>query len=432
MFENTVVAGEAGLLDGAKQGLNAASTEFDRAVVSVLDSGRLEWSGEASEARRAVLEVGVQVLHRINDAVLSVAGECASLARAVEAARQEIAAASVSAPTWPREPDPLADDADPFERRIHQQLEWRYQADLSDYHCEVGRLQERIDETQSDLQRARKVFAQGCLEATTHLFTTPGGVQWTWDRNLMARANTGLADAFETGNIQLINSQAQVAGSTYAVSTLTRGLWNAVTGTVQTAADMVVGAGNAVWDAFESIGTGFGIGRPVDPQPHFQGSDITVDPAYPLDGVNQAMTIAAEIAWGLALATGVKGVAVRLSPGRSELLSELAAAGLKHDPASVLRIGRDASGRIVFLESGGARAGLAHIVAEHADHFAARGVSLDEVPELVMNAVTRGRIVGYQGRGTDRPIYEILFGGRLQRVAVTVGSNGFIVGANPA
>ncbi len=48
-----------------------------------------------------------------------------------------------------------------------------------------------------------------------------------------------------------------------------------------------------------------------------------------------------------------------------------------------------------------------------------------------MTAVTEGKIVGYQGRGTGRPIYEIEYNGKLQRVAVTVGDNGYIVGANP-
>lgn len=34
--------------------------------------------------------------------------------------------------------------------------------------------------------------------------------------------------------------------------------------------------------------------------------------------------------------------------------------------------------------------------------------------------------------GTGRPIYEIIINSQPQRIAVTVGSSGFIVGANPA
>ena len=39
--------------------------------------------------------------------------------------------------------------------------------------------------------------------------------------------------------------------------------------------------------------------------------------------------------------------------------------------------------------------------------------------------------MGYQGRGTGRPIYEFVYNGEVRQVAITVGSNGFIVGANP-
>ena len=43
----------------------------------------------------------------------------------------------------------------------------------------------------------------------------------------------------------------------------------------------------------------------------------------------------------------------------------------------------------------------------------------------------RGNIVGYQGKRNPRAIYEFTYNGVRQRVAVQVGSNGFIVGANP-
>ena len=48
-----------------------------------------------------------------------------------------------------------------------------------------------------------------------------------------------------------------------------------------------------------------------------------------------------------------------------------------------------------------------------------------------MDTLENGKIVGYQGKGTGRPIYEVVYNGVTQRVAITTGSNGFIVGANP-
>ncbi|GGE06414.1 hypothetical protein GCM10011571_04430 [Marinithermofilum abyssi] len=55
-----------------------------------------------------------------------------------------------------------------------------------------------------------------------------------------------------------------------------------------------------------------------------------------------------------------------------------------------------------------------------------KGIKSNETPDLLMEALSKGEVVGYQGRGTGRPIYGVVFNGRKQRVAITV-----IVGANP-
>jgi len=114
----------------------------------------------------------------------------------------------------------------------------------------------------------------------------------------------------------------------------------------------------------------------------------------------------------------------------AELLEELAANGVKHDPEKAVLIGKDGDGKIVFLESGNVKAGLQHVM-DHADQFADVGVPREKVGQFVFDAATTGKIVGYQGKGTGRPIYEFMFEGKPFKVAVTVGSNGFIVGANP-
>ena len=105
--------------------------------------------------------------------------------------------------------------------------------------------------------------------------------------------------------------------------------------------------------------------------------------------------------------------------------------GIKHNPDEILQIAVDQSGRIVFLETGNLRAGLAHVVSRHADDFARVGIAESQIPDLLIAATTRGRVGGMQGAGAGRPIYEVFFDGRTVRVAVTVGDNGFIVGANP-
>ncbi len=129
------------------------------------------------------------------------------------------------------------------------------------------------------------------------------------------------------------------------------------------------------------------------------------------------------------LGVGAGGAA---NAGRTELLAELTERGIRHSADDIVDIRRLADGRIAFLETGNARAGLQHIVERHAGDFARVGIPESRIPAFVMDALSRGRVVGHQGRGTGRPIFELLFDGQTRRVAVTMGDNGFVVGANPA
>lgn len=75
------------------------------------------------------------------------------------------------------------------------------------------------------------------------------------------------------------------------------------------------------------------------------------------------------------------------------LLAELASAGIKHNPAQIIKIGRTSSGRIIFLEAGriGKRgSGLAHILERHQKDFEKRNISAEEIPDLIIQAVTEG------------------------------------------
>ncbi|MGK7875874.1 MAG: hypothetical protein AB4426_22020 [Xenococcaceae cyanobacterium] len=112
------------------------------------------------------------------------------------------------------------------------------------------------------------------------------------------------------------------------------------------------------------------------------------------------------------------------------LIAELRQAGIKHTPEKILRITKLPNGKIVFLEKGNLKAGLRHILKEHRQHFAKRGISEEQIPDVVITAVAKGKVVGSQGK--DRPIYEVIFNGRTKYISVTVSNNGFIVGANPA
>jgi RHS repeat-associated protein len=110
------------------------------------------------------------------------------------------------------------------------------------------------------------------------------------------------------------------------------------------------------------------------------------------------------------------------------LLSELTKQGVKYTAADVLKIGKNVAGKIIFLEKGGTTAGLKHIL-EHSDDFVKAGIAKSDIENVVFEAATSGKLVGSQG---GRPIFQILYNGQTKNIAVTVGDNGYIVGANPA
>ncbi|MBQ3424530.1 MAG: hypothetical protein IJH38_04950 [Clostridia bacterium] len=100
----------------------------------------------------------------------------------------------------------------------------------------------------------------------------------------------------------------------------------------------------------------------------------------------------------------------------------------------MIGITRDLNGEIVWLESGesgNGASGLKHILKEHESNFNEVGIPTDMIADFVLTAVSKGEIIGYQGKGKSRPIYRLIYNGREYKVAITVGSNGYIVGANP-
>ncbi len=77
--------------------------------------------------------------------------------------------------------------------------------------------------------------------------------------------------------------------------------------------------------------------------------------------------------------------------------------------------------------------GLCHILDQHGNQFKQLKISIDEIPQYIMEAVKNGRIIGSQkGRnGEGRPVYEFTYKEQKHYLAITIGDNGYIVGANP-
>lgn len=113
------------------------------------------------------------------------------------------------------------------------------------------------------------------------------------------------------------------------------------------------------------------------------------------------------------------------------LIAEVIASGRKISPDKVKLITTDPSGRIVWIETGNRSSGVEHIIHGHGKQFNAHGISNEEIPNFVLEAVHQGNIVGTQGKRNPRTVYEVIYYGEHHRVAVQVGTNGYVVSANP-
>ncbi len=114
------------------------------------------------------------------------------------------------------------------------------------------------------------------------------------------------------------------------------------------------------------------------------------------------------------------------------LIAELKKAAIKHTPENIIIITQDPSGKIVFLETGkgGERgSGLLHILENHREDFLQRGIAEEQIPDLIITAISEGTIIGIQGK--SRIIYQVEINGIIQYVSLEISHNGYLVSANP-
>ncbi|WP_219813652.1 hypothetical protein, partial [Rathayibacter rathayi] len=133
---------------------------------------------------------------------------------------------------------------------------------------------------------------------------------------------------------------------------------------------------------------------------------------------------------------GVNGGGDLVPTAHQALMDQLLRVGIKVSPEKVVTIMTTPEGKIVWLERGTTGdvtpnpSGLAHIIEAHGDEFAQKGISESQIPDLLSRAIQENKIFGYQGKRTGRPIYEVEYNGETMKIAITIGSNGYIVGAN--
>lgn len=115
------------------------------------------------------------------------------------------------------------------------------------------------------------------------------------------------------------------------------------------------------------------------------------------------------------------------------MLKELTQQSIKHTPEDIIDIAKLPDGKIAFLEKGNASSGLEHILApQRKNDFLQKGVSEDQIPDLIFTALQKGKVIDNIGSGKNaRPVYEVMFKGKKQTLSIGQGSNGYIVTAHP-
>lgn len=162
------------------------------------------------------------------------------------------------------------------------------------------------------------------------------------------------------------------------------------------------------------------------------GKEVPRTFPYSSEGAELVGGVAQNVAGFATLLAGIKTQTVRANRDSiSRDVQSLQSQGIKVTSENVVLTGRDARGNITFLETGNSKAGLQHIVSRHADDFNKIGVATSDIPAFVMKTIEKGVVVGYQGKGTGRPIYQTEVNGQKRNIAISVGNNGFVVGANP-
>jgi len=173
-------------------------------------------------------------------------------------------------------------------------------------------------------------------------------------------------------------------------------------------ADMQTSIGESTWRVVESV---LASTAPIVPSGTKNGST--------------ALSQAAKVLLKTKTVVGLINEGVPLKTAK--LLAELPE-GTKYMAQEVISAAKMPDGKIVWLEKGNNSAGLMHIYDSHEIDFINKGISHNDVPTIVMNALEKGNVVGTNGTAN---VYRITYNGVEQNIAIGVGSNGYVVRANP-
>ncbi|MBO0468823.1 hypothetical protein JZO73_15070, partial [Enterococcus plantarum] len=111
---------------------------------------------------------------------------------------------------------------------------------------------------------------------------------------------------------------------------------------------------------------------------------------------------------------------------KPNLLDDLLKSGVKYNPDDVVMVGKDSSGKLLWLEKGNDKAGLKHIINGHVEDFNAKGIQ--DIPNFLHDTLKINPIK--QGTGPKGPYSVYIIDG--QKYTLAYGKNGFVVSFYPS
>lgn len=141
-------------------------------------------------------------------------------------------------------------------------------------------------------------------------------------------------------------------------------------------------------------------------------------------GISNSLNLLLGKAKGLKVGKSFNGEVLNNVGLDTKLLNELSNNGVKFSASKMLRIAKNSEGKIVFLEEGNETKGLTHILQRHEQDFLKKGITKEQIPDAIITAILKGRIIKYV---REQGIYEFTFNGKVNKIALIIGDNGFIV-----
>ena len=105
---------------------------------------------------------------------------------------------------------------------------------------------------------------------------------------------------------------------------------------------------------------------------------------------------------------------------------------VKFNPENVMFTHKMPDGKVVFLERGNSKGGLAHILRpKRTAQFVKYGIPPNQIFDAIHDAIKTNKIIRTEGITNPKKVFEVILDGQKKHIAIGISDNGYIVTAIP-